>query len=483
MINRRDVLKLGVLAGAGVAVPAERLTSAFGGTTAAAAGVNAPLFARPLTTPPALKPRFSIGNIDYFDMTIKEAEADILPGVRTPVWTYNGSFPGPTIKTRRGRRAVIRQFNTLPEQAAVHLHGGNVPSGSDGLPGDEIDPGDSRYYVYPNQQQAATLWYHDHVHHLESRNTMLGLSGLYLITDPAEDKLHLPSGKYDVPLVIQDRLFDDAGAFRPGDPDQGEFFGDTMLVNGRVSPYFEVERRPYRFRLLNGSSGDCLHELRLSDGSAFQVIASDGGLLTAPAPLNSLPLAPSERVEVVIDFSRYARGEHVVLESSVFGAPFQLLRFDVTRNASGPVHKVPAKLARVERLKESRAKVHREFTLNLDRATGQMVINGKPFDPDRIDITPKLGRTEVWTVFNAEQADLPIPHVFHTHLVRFQLLDRDGVAPPAHEAGWKDSVRIDQGQKVRIIMKFGDFPGRYLYHCHLLGHADAGMMATMKVLP
>jgi spore coat protein A, manganese oxidase len=484
MIDRRNVLKLGTLAAAGVALPAERLTGAFGTAAVAAPAGPAPLFGVPLTTPRVLKPRFTVGNVDYYDVTMKESSADILPGVRTPVWTYDGSFPGPTIRARRGRTALVRQFNDLGEQVAVHLHGGNVSSSSDGLPGDEIRPGDSRYYLYPNRQQAATLWYHDHVHHVEAEHTNRGLAGLYLITDPAEDHLDLPAGTYDVPLIIQDRLFDADGTMRLADPAKGEFCGDTMLVNGRVSPFFEVEQRPYRFRLLNASSNDCLHELKLSTGEAFTVIATDGGLLPAPVQAKSLPLAPSERIEIVIDFSRYAIGEQIVLDSTVLGfLPFQIMRFDVKRKGSGQHPKLPSKLVPMTWLKESHAKVRRDFVLNLDRATGQMVINGKPFDPQRIDITPRLGTTEVWTVTNGEQADLPIPHVFHTHLVRFQILDRDGRPPGGHESGWKDSVAIQPGEKVRLIMRFGDFPGRYLYHCHLLGHADAGMMATMKVLP
>jgi spore coat protein A, manganese oxidase len=244
MIDRRNVLKLGTLAAAGVALPAERLTGAFGTAAVAAPAGPAPLFGVPLTTPRVLKPRFTVGDVDYYDVTMKESSADILPGVRTPVWTYDGSFPGPTIRARRGRTALVRQFNDLGEQVAVHLHGANVPSSSDGLPGDEIRPGDSRYYLYPNRQQAATLWYHDHVHHVEAEHTNRGLSGLYLITDPAEDHLDLPAGTYDVPLIIQDRLFDGDGTMRLADPAKGEFCGDTMLVNGRVSPFFEVEQRP-----------------------------------------------------------------------------------------------------------------------------------------------------------------------------------------------------------------------------------------------
>ena len=484
MIERRNVLKLGALAAAGIALPAERLTGAFGAKAAAAPAAAAPRFGVPLTVPRVLEPRFRFGDTDYYDITMRQVTSEIVPGLKTPVWTYDGSFPGPTIKARRGRRAVVRQHNELGEDLAVHLHGGKVPSSSDGMPGDEIKPGDSRYYLYPNKQRASTMWYHDHVHHREAEHTNNGLSGLYLISDAAEQRLGLPSGRYDVPLILQDRFFNADGTMRLADPGLNEFCGDTMLVNGRPFPFFEVEQRAYRFRLLNASSNDCLHNLTLSTGDDFTVIGTDGGLLPAPVRAKTLPLAPAERLEIVIDFSDYPIGQQIVLDTNVLGLiPFPLMRFDVKRKRSGHNPKLPSKLVPIERLRESHAKVRRTFTMNLDRAAGQMVINGKPFDPERIDITPKLGATEIWTVTNGEQADLPIPHVFHTHLVPFQILDRNGAPPAAIESGWKDSVTVQAGETVRLIMRFDGFPGRYLYHCHLFGHADAGMMAQMKVLP
>jgi len=484
-MDRRSVLKLGALVGAAAVLPVERLAGAYAGHDAEheAATLAVPRFAVPLTVPRVLRPSSRDLFTDYYDITMREARQVIVPGTKTPIWGYDGIFPGPTIRAWTGRKVVIRQRNALPEDVAVHLHGGNVPSSSDGIPGQEIKPGQTRVYTYPNHQPAATLWYHDHVHHKESLHTYLGLTGLYIISDVAEQKLHLPRGRYDVPLVIQDRFFNPDGSFRPPDPDAGEFFGDTMLVNGKPLPYFEVEQRAYRFRILNGSSLDATLSLHLDSGASMAVIGTDGGLLPAPVPASEIPVFPSERVEVVIDFAKYPLGTQIVLQGSILGIPVEVMRFDVTRRAHGHDHdRLPSTLVPVSRLREADAKVRRDFVLNLDRATGTMRINGKEFDPDRVDISPRLGDTEIWTVRNGEQADLPIPHVFHTHLVRFQILDRDGAPPAPYEAGWKDSVAIMPGQQVRLIMKFGDFTGRYLYHCHLLGHADAGMMAQMEVV-
>ncbi|HET6989179.1 MAG TPA: multicopper oxidase domain-containing protein, partial [Kribbella sp.] len=200
MIDRRNLLKLGALAGAAAFLPLERLTSAPASAASATASPPVPLFDVPLTIPPVLQPRKHVGSVDYYDVTMREADVEILRGVKSRLWTYNGSFPGPTIKARAGRPVVIRQHNKLTEPTAVHLHGGNVPSNSDGLPGDEIQPGGTRDYFSPNRQPGSSLWYHDHVHHLESPHTYRGLSGLYLITDRAEERLRLPEGKYDIPL-------------------------------------------------------------------------------------------------------------------------------------------------------------------------------------------------------------------------------------------------------------------------------------------
>jgi spore coat protein A len=479
MINRRNLLKLGVLAGAAAFVPLERLTAG-SASAASTAGPDVPLFDVPLSIPPVLKPVARRGLVDYYDVTMREAEVEILPGTTTPIWGYNGGFPGPTIKARAGRPIVVRQHNKLPEAVAVHLHGGNVPSSSDGLPGQEIQPGSSRDYFYPNKQRAATPWYHDHAHHMEAPHAYKGLSGLYQISDHAEERLRLPSGRYDVPLVFQDRFFNADGSFRPAGP--GEFVGNVNVVNGTPFPVFEVEQRPYRFRLLNASALDGLLDLSLSSGEVIQVIGSDGGLLPVATPVKNVPLAPSERVEVVIDFSKYPIGSQIELANSLVqnGLSAHVMRFDVTRRSPG-FHPIPHELVPVPRLRESSARVRRDFKLSFDPVAFKMEINGKDFDPARIDIKPRLGDTEIWTVTNGDAA-FGMPHVFHTHLVSFQILDRNGQPPAAIETGWKDSVLIPPGEQVRLIMKFGDFPGKFLYHCHLLTHADLGMMGQMEVV-
>lgn len=478
MVTRRNVLQLGALAGAAVLLPAERLT---GAVAAAASSPAVPAFAVPLPIPPVLRPRWSAGDTDYYEITMREADAEILPGKTTRIWGYQGIFPGPTIRTRTGRHVIVRQRNQLGVDTAVHLHGGNVPAGSDGHPNDPVRPGRSRFYFYPNRQPATTLWYHDHAHHQEHRNTYFGLTALYVVGDEAEDRLRLPSGVYDIPLVIQDRSFNDDGSFR-FPLNEGEFAGDITLVNGRPKPFLQVEQRAYRFRLLNGSSLDGFVDLSLDSGQQFVQIGSDGGMLAAPHATSTVPLAPAERADVIVDFSRQPVGAQVVLKNAftLFGNDPDVMRFDVVRPATGG-GRVPAALVPVERLSPTASSRTRQFKLALNLAAERFEINGKVFDPSRVDVRPRLGTTEIWEVTNLDTA-FGIPHTFHTHLVRFQVLDRNGRPPGPAESGWKDTVQVNPGETVRIIMRFGDFTGRYTYHCHLMGHSTAGMMAQMEVV-
>ena len=238
MITRRQVLKLGAF-GPGVALaltilglgaargatpqiatPPAKVTH--GGHSAAPVGriVAAPAaspafrpFAAPLPIPPTLKPTATDETTDYYDLTMRENRVEILPGLQTPVWGFDGVFPGPTIRAVRGRQAIIRQTNMLPEAMSVHLHGGHQVADSDGHPSDPIAPGATREYRYPNAQPAATLWYHDHAMLKTAPHIWKGLAGFYLLEDPAEAALNLPSGDYDIPLIIQDRRFNADGSF------------------------------------------------------------------------------------------------------------------------------------------------------------------------------------------------------------------------------------------------------------------------------
>ncbi|MER5203872.1 multicopper oxidase domain-containing protein [Streptomyces sp. NPDC002825] len=431
-------------------------------------------FAAAMPIPATLRPTSTTSTTDYYTLPVVPASVEILPGVLTSVLTYGGSFPGPTIRARAGRRTVVKQLNSLTSGTSMHLHGAVVDEANDGGPMDLVQPGASRNYTYLNPQAASTLWYHDHAHHVEAEHVYRGMSGLYLITDDNEAALPLPKGQYDVPIMVRDIGLN---------PDGSLFFDhqfDTrpqILVNGKPQPYFQVAARKYRLRVLNASNLRPF-EFRLSSGHEFTQIASDRGLLAEPFVTTSLPLSPGERGDIIVDFSRYPVGTSIVLENTLFpqDSTKEIMRFDVVRTAYD-ASSVPARLATLPA--PLSPTVTRTFELDMDETTGTGRINGLSYDENRADTTVRWGDTEVWEIKNLDF----IPHNFHIHLVDFRVLDINGVAPRAGEAGLKDTVRVMPNETVRILVTF-NFPyaGRYYYHCHLIDHSSMGMMANLDIV-
>ncbi|WP_329177458.1 multicopper oxidase family protein [Streptomyces sp. NBC_01477] len=490
MIKRRSLLLGGAVAatsaasatGAGVL-----LLSAPASSATATAGIDPADIAKytlKMPVPPTLRPHAASTTTDYYRMTMKEAYKEVIPGFQTKVNTFNGSFPGPVINAWSGRQAVVTQTNNLTVPTSVHLHGAHVPSSSDGGPMDLIATGGgTKTYTYPNQQAHANLWFHDHAHHQESETVYRGLTGTYLIRDNAETRLGLPSGNHDIPISIRDARFDDAGQLLF---EMDDFFNRTViLANGKAWPYFEVAARKYRFRFYNTANLRSF-QLALADSSTFSLIGTDGGLLAAPFVTQSVSISPGERADVVIDFSRYPVGTELELKNIIAQAPgtpadvTQVLQFRVTRTERD-TSVVPAKLRTLPALPTPT--VQRSFSLLMDESQAEPAyayINGKEYDPQRIDTTVTYGTTEVWTVTNSNQR---VPHNFHVHLVQFRVLERNGVAVTSGpESGLKDTVPLGPGETVKLQATFGGYRGVYLYHCHLFDHASMGMMAQMQVV-
>ncbi|UBU18029.1 multicopper oxidase family protein [Nonomuraea gerenzanensis] len=490
MLSRRRLLVLGGLTGGAALAPFVQSELAPSGTAsthhphvhdhagrvpAVRSGPAVTPFSVRMPVPATRVPSVQTGDTDIYRLSVQQATAQLLPGVNTPVLTYGGAFCGPTIRARRNRRTLITFDNKLGHDTNVHLHGGRVAAAHDGYPTDVIAPGAGRAYLYPNAQPGATLWYHDHAHHLEAENVYRGLHGFYLIDDEAERRLGLPSGGYDVPIMLRDALLDDAGnlIFDPADP----YNRPTLLANGKAQPYFEVAARKYRFRLLN-SSTHRVFELTL-DGAQMTQIATDVGLLPAPVPVDRLVLSSGERADIVVDFAKVPLGGHVTV-NDVAGP---VLRFDVVRQAADR-SRVPALL---RPLAPAPVAVRdRKLVLSLDPVNIRALINDQVFDPARVDMQVKRGTTEIWEVTNTDTnvggSGFGVPHNFHTHLSHFLLLDRDGKAPPPGEGGWKDTVLIQPGETVRLQVDIGSHLGRYVYHCHMLEHSALGMMGQMEIV-
>jgi spore coat protein A len=469
-ISRREFAKLGILGGAALLFP----RTAHGQTTS---------FSQALSFPPVLSPTLTDDTTDYYNISMRSTTKQIVDGGPTTVWGYNGSFPGPTIKARRNRRVVVRQTNDLSVNTSVHLHGGHTPSSSDGYPTDYIAPGGFRDYIYPNNQLPATLWYHDHTMDFTGRNVYNGLAGFYIITDDVEDALPLPRGRYEVPLVVQDRTFNADGSLyysNSGMSRLNGFQGEQILTNGVIQPYHFVEPRKYRFRILNGSNAR-FYEFALSNGQQFVQIGSDAGLLSAPVSLSRIVLAPAERADVIIDFAQVARGANVILQNlRGTGATAEVMQFRVMPWHYGKDNsRIPGVLRPVDRIPPSSATVTRDFTLNQSVGTGGMTftINNLPFSPGRIDANPQLNATEIWAFHSATQMD----HPMHIHNISWQIVDINGNPPPAWEMGWKDTFVVPALGTVRVIGKFTDFTGDYVFHCHILEHEDFAMMSQFRV--
>lgn len=438
------------------------------------------------------------------------------------MWTIGGSFPGPTLETQPGHGFMVEWQNRLPSRhifaidhalhgagknipdvrAVIHLHGGRTPAASDGYPEEWRLPGQTQTAYYPSLQEAATLFYHDHTMGINRLNTYAGMMGFCIIRDPLEIQLGLPSGRYDIPLLICDRTLRADGRLdypvsqKPGEVWVPEVFGDAILTNGKLLPYLDVEPTVYRFRILNGSNGR-FFRFSLANKAAFHQIASDQGLLAAPVPLKRVVMAPAERADILIDFQSMA-GQQVEFVSD----SFSVLRFRVAQNVTrtATAVSVSATLRSLERLPESKAVKTRRLTLDermddVQRSMG-MLLNNTPWHAP-ITEQPLQNTTEIWELVNLTDDSHPI----HLHLVRFQLLDRrrldtfqfqstgkvryTGPAqlPAPEESGWKDTIRADPGMVTRIIIPFERYSGRYVWHCHILEHEDNEMMRPYEVLP
>jgi spore coat protein A len=453
---------IGTALGAGAAAPTE--------------ASNPAAFSRPLVIPRVL----TGSNIT---LTAKLADVQILPGAPTRMWTYNGSFPGPTIRRPTGQTTTVTLVNNLPAAAGeltLHNHGNHSTSENDGQPDAFLaaPSGGTVKYTYTGREaggneRGAFQWYHDHRMDVTGRNVWMGLAGMYIIDDPADPKT-LPKGEFDVPLLIADRSFD-ANNQLAYHFDANGVTGDHILVNGVPQPYFKVGDRKYRLRILNASNSRS-YDLALSNGQSFIQIGTESGLLPAPVRRSRILIAPAERVEVVVDFANKLNQRIVLQNLAAEGSLRQLMQFRVTRDLTNN-SSVPAKLRPLPSLDATSA-VTRTFEFGRARLSGVWTINGKSFDPNRVDAQPKLGTTETWIIKNKSSVN----HVVHIHGVDQQLVSRNGAAPARYEL-MKESWNVPGGQTIVLKLKFTDNVGRFVFHCHILEHEDASMMAQIEVVP
>ncbi|MHC1787763.1 MAG: multicopper oxidase family protein [Christensenellales bacterium] len=430
---------------------------------------------RPLRIPAILEPDETKGSARLYTLTMDEGQTEFREGSQTATLGYNGSYLGPTLVLNKGEDIKVTLRNQMDEETTVHWHGFLVPSSADGGPHQVVEPGAEREVAFSVKQEAATLWYHPHTMGKTAGQVYGGLAGFILIKDDSDLSKALPAayGVDDVPLVVQDRSFTGDMQFDyPGSYNPDGTLGDTLLVNGTIHAAFEVTSEWLRLRLLNGSNAR-IYDFHLNDGRSFLQIASDGGLLNEPVAMQSMRLTPGERAEILLSLKGMKPGEYLDLMSGETSVLRLNVAGNLTQNGS-----VPLKLNQLTAAADN-GKVDRRFVLF---GMGEMVsINGDVFDMNRVDERGMTNQDEVWEVYNRPDMMGGMVHSFHLHGTQFRILTRDGALPPLNEQGWKDTVALDAGERVRLLVRF-DEPGLFMYHCHILEHEDNGMMGQIEVI-
>jgi spore coat protein A, manganese oxidase len=534
-INRRNALKFGgvtIIGGVALAVPLGQGAQ----TKGTPSGLSPANFPKPytnvITKAPAATPRM-INGVAYYDFAMKRNPgAQILSGqLKTPVFGYNGTFPGPRIELNRGTPAVVRMRNHLPAvgpfgspaQTSVHLHGSASLPEYDGYANDITKVGEYKDYRYPNFQPARTLWYHDHGVHWTAQQAYGGLAAMYVIHDKDEQTL-LPAGQFDVPLVVNDAMFAADGSLAFNDNGHSGLWGDVILVNGRPWPVMKVQRRTYRFRVLNCSISRS-YNWRLSNGMPLQVVATDGGLMPKGVAVSSMRHAGAERYEIVIDFSKVpastrriellngSNENNIDFASTARVMAFDLLDVPVTKTRAkygspgvqedDPTwnrnyDKFPLVDSEIMSLPTDGNYKRRQF--RVERKNGEWKFAGTSWhevvnsDFSQVIANPEIGDVEIWEITNKSGGWF---HPVHIHLIDFRIIKRTGgvgrVLP--HEEGPKDVVYVGESETVHVLIKFtkagantvpsaldpGFKGGRYMVHCHNLPHEDHDMMAQFSV--
>ena len=444
----------------------------------------------------------------------------------TPMWRYNDSPLPLIIRAKRGDTMTLKFNNKLSSDSTIHWHGFKVPAKEDGGPDFPVKPNESRTYSFKLDQPASPLWFHPHPDMQTGKQVYMGLAGVFIIEDniskELEDRNQLPSGDRDIVLLVQDRRFDNERdgvrelKYMNYEMDSDGMLGDVVLVNGSEFPNLDVSTTQYRFRLYNVSNAKN-YDFAFSDGRDFTVVATDGGLLKNPVKLNHIKLGAAERVEIIVDFRNDTVGDSIKLISRAFaddnmmmgmgmmnqnssnsnlngrtpnGTEINIMKFTVTKNSEDniTIYKTLTDRAEISKRLEPNSADNigneREFIMtmqmgsNMSSGSMKFLINGKLFDPNRVDEFIDANSTEIWRITN----NSPMSHPFHAHAIQYQILDRDGVPATGVDLGWKDTFLVKPNETIRIIGRFEPInQGDYMYHCHILEHEDAGMMGYFRV--
>lgn len=488
------------------------------------------------------------------DLTAKESQIPLFQGSSTKVWMFetkintgaddaiqqlNDIYLGPILRVRKGQKVRIRFKNQLPEKSIVHWHGMHVPEKYDGHPKDVIENGETYIYEFEIMNRAGTYWFHPHPHGRTGPQVYNGLAGMLIVSDDEEEKLNLPKGEFDMPIVIQDRAFDQENQLlylNRGRMDKMMgFMGNRIFINGKPDKNLNLKAgATYRLRFLNASNSR-FYKLGWSDGTPITVIGIDGSLLEKPRSLPFMMLGVAERVDIWLDLKDMPKETELTMKSLPFSAGMMNMgmmgnmgttlplgnEYDVLKITLDTLEnnniELPEKLLTLNKIDPSEAINEdnpRIFKFFMRRM--QWMINGRTWEETGVadEETVKLNTTEIWQLVNSgggmmgdggmmggkgmmgnggmmKGGMMQMPHPIHIHQVQFNILERDvsdmdpdvwnSVKEGFIDDGWQDTVLLMPGMKIKIIMRFEDFKGLFLYHCHNLEHEDMGMMRNYKI--
>ena len=418
------------------------------------------------------------------ELTASVARLSLVEGTTTEVYAYNGTVPGPMLEFMEGDEVVVRFRNDLPEETTVHWHGLHLPFDADGSPFHPVAPGATYEYRFTIRPGAAgTYWYHPHPNHSTGPQVARGLYGGIIVRAPDDP---LPATLTERLLILSDNRFLPDGSLdlperhsHQGNIDfENGREGNVLFVNGDVMPTLEI--RPgevQRWRIINASAGR-YYRLAMPGHELVQV-GTDGGLFERPVTVAEVLLATAERVELLVRGGE--PGSSAVLQALPYNryipqtrpadwnVPRDLLTLHTTAGPPAAPVTIPARLRHVPALDTTEATATRVMVFS------QGFINGQLMDMDRVDVSSTLGATEIWQVENIVGMD----HPFHLHGYQFQVIDRDGVPEPF--PAWKDTVNVPRKSVVRFIVRYDNYPGKWMFHCHILDHEDHGMMGILEV--
>ncbi len=434
-----------------------------------------------------------------FNLTLGSSTKQLKTGVSTATYGYNGnSFWGPTLIMNKGDNVQINVTNSLADQTTVHWHGFHIPAIMDGGPHQIINAGASWSPNFQVKNNAATYWYHPHLHMKTQEQLSKGAGGFIIVKDPIESALALPRayGTDDIPLVLTSRRYNTDNSF-----DLTTAYGDYMLTNGTPNAEISLPKQFVRFRILNAEI-ERSYNLGFSDNRTFYVITNDGGLLNAPVPVTRMKLAVGERVEILVNLGSDAVGSSIDMKAfntgQIFGFPgaepassgnfgsllnnidFSLLHINVVASNANPITALPVTLANNVYWTNTDVTNIRTITITGGQAGSAFTFDNNTYGSSTINQNIKLNAVEKWTIVNNNI----FGHSFHIHDVQFKIISRSSGSIAAYESGWKDVVYVPLGESVSVIAKFDDFSSgvnSYMYHCHFSNHEDEGLMGQFLV--